>query len=417
MSLRTMRDRILHNRGFTLVELMVVMAISMFVLVAASKVMISMTSQFKQQSRIAGKSMESGFGLELMRKDISAAGFGLPTGIFNGGNSFNGRDWSVINGTYTELDSTVSPGSSYDSFDKPPKMIDARAPGTVTHGLNNSSYIVIRSAAVGTDPIAGKYYLLKQMNNSPGPTLSKWELGYDAGDDPYRDPDIESGSGVIVITTVDSKNMGLVTRPQYQQTGSLSYKTTPGTISTGFGPINEFDTYVVYGLNSRSSNLRAPFNRVDYYVGNTEVPQKCATNTGVLYRAGMNHDTGKLDAPIRVMDCVALMYVVFGFDSNGDGTIDELLDTLYTKTASYIRKFLVKVDVYILTHEGQFEPSYEYRDELGTGKIEVGGDGFVREFNASGLVYGGLVNNIPFWKHFRWRVYKLSVRPMGRGTY
>ena len=73
------------QRGFTLVELMVVMAITVFVLAATSKILVSMISTMKQQSKIAETSIESVVGLEIMRRDIQSAGFGLPNGMSSGG--------------------------------------------------------------------------------------------------------------------------------------------------------------------------------------------------------------------------------------------------------------------------------------------------------------------------------------------
>jgi len=412
------RERMRNNRGFTLIELLVVMAISMFVLVAASKVMISMTTEFKQQTRISGKAIQSGFGLEFIRKDISSAGFGLPSGVFEGTANYSGLNWSMLSDEYTELKPSVMPGSLYDNDLAPPRMIDARypvAPYTNGYALNGSSYLIIRSTAVGTDPVAGKFYVLKNISGVKF-VNSVWSLGYEKGADPYRDPDINDSDMVIVLTTQDANNLGLVTDPQDVKAGSPSFDTSPGTIAN-FRPRRDVVS-MVYGISSRSTELNAPFNRVDYYVGNTDVPEKCAPNTGVLYRAEMLHSaTGAtLDTPVKIMDCVAKMRVEFAVDDNNDGVPETTFDTLAAKTAGYIRKNLKRVDVYILTHEGQFDPAFEYLDNTGAiGNIAVGTMG--QEFDAKNIVGDNLVNEVPYWKHFRWRVYKLSEMPVGRGSF
>jgi prepilin-type N-terminal cleavage/methylation domain-containing protein len=407
-----------HEKGFTLVELVVVMAISMFVLVAASKVMISMTSQFKQQTRISEKSIESGVGLELFRKDISATGFGVPSGLYSGPNKNGQTDWSLINTTYTELVDSQLPGSTFDAENAPPKMIDAMAPGTQEYGLNGSSYLVIRSAAVGLDPIAGKFFLIKNYKSDVVP--SSWVLEYAGGEsDPWRNPFINGTDRVIVTSTADPDNLGLVTNPRKpSDPAPFSFHTQSDGIVASFASPVEGEVFIVYGISSKSNKLVAPFNRVDYYVSNMEVPSKCATGTGVLYRRDMRHSDGMLDTPVRVFDCVALMQVVFGFDDDKNGEPEVFDDVTTGRTATGIRKNLKRVDVYILTHEGQFEPGYEYNDTTGTGQIVVGGDdGPVTTFDAPGVVGSNLVNAVPYWKHFRWRVYKISERPVGKGTY
>ena len=86
---------------------MVVMAITVFVLAATSKVLVSLISTFKQQSKIAESSIESVVGLEVVRRDIQSAGFGLASGIAQGVSTFRDPDWSVLN-DYTEA---VNPGA------------------------------------------------------------------------------------------------------------------------------------------------------------------------------------------------------------------------------------------------------------------------------------------------------------------
>ncbi|MEJ2253429.1 MAG: prepilin-type N-terminal cleavage/methylation domain-containing protein [Nitrospirota bacterium] len=51
-----------RDRGFTLIELMVVLAITVFVLAATSKVLTGLFGQFKQQTKIAETSVQSACG-------------------------------------------------------------------------------------------------------------------------------------------------------------------------------------------------------------------------------------------------------------------------------------------------------------------------------------------------------------------
>jgi len=70
-----MRNR---QSGFTMLELIIVMAIFMLVIFSASDMFVSLLTEFKQQGKIAITNIEGILGLEMMRRDIEHAGYGLP---------------------------------------------------------------------------------------------------------------------------------------------------------------------------------------------------------------------------------------------------------------------------------------------------------------------------------------------------
>ena len=76
------------QEGFTLVELMVAMIIFLFAIMATSQVFTSLVRQFKQQTKITETNIEGVVGLEMFRRDIEKAGFGLP--------------WDMNGATYSE---------------------------------------------------------------------------------------------------------------------------------------------------------------------------------------------------------------------------------------------------------------------------------------------------------------------------
>ena len=68
----------MKQKGFTLIELLI--AISIFIVVIAivlKSYSLILKSQL-QQGNIAKTNIEEGIGLEILRKDIEMAGFGLP---------------------------------------------------------------------------------------------------------------------------------------------------------------------------------------------------------------------------------------------------------------------------------------------------------------------------------------------------
>jgi len=67
-----------RQSGVTLLELLIVMGIFMIVIAAASQMFVSLLSDYKQQSKITVTNIEGILGLEMMRRDVENAGYGLP---------------------------------------------------------------------------------------------------------------------------------------------------------------------------------------------------------------------------------------------------------------------------------------------------------------------------------------------------
>ena len=121
-----------------------------------------------------------------------------------------------------------------------------------------------------------------------------------------------------------------------------------------FSPAAATTRFVIYGVSPSTTNLRRPFNRADYYIQRpASMPQACAPNTGVLYKATINQmQMGALN-PDPLIDCVADMQVIYRLDTNNDGTIDSTVNDISGLTAQQIRDRVKEVRVYILSHEGQ----------------------------------------------------------------
>ena len=67
-----------RNAAFTLIELMIAMAIVMMVLYAAINFFIVSVRQYKVQTKITETNVEGVLGLELFRQDLESLGYGLP---------------------------------------------------------------------------------------------------------------------------------------------------------------------------------------------------------------------------------------------------------------------------------------------------------------------------------------------------
>lgn len=351
-----------REEGFTLIEMLISIAISMFVLAAALTFFLISVKQYKVQTKIVETNVEGILGLELLRQDLESLGFGLP--------------WnpSPLPGpAYTERPGhAVAAISALDDTPNPPRAVVGIDNAAFT--VNQSDYLVIKSARVGMGDAAGKWTTLKQST-----VKRTW---VPAGEN------IAANDYVIVLSvgTTDANRRSLVT----SGTPYTQYNNT-----NGFIPTEPFSANIVYGIDNVPP-VR-PFNRAEYYISNAGVPQRCAPNTGILVKAVVAHDaSGSTPDLLPLLDCVADMQVVYGLDTNADGAVEPpWLSDISGMTAANIRTQLAEVRVHILAQEGERDVAYT----TPTDNIFVGSEGQGRNFDVSGN------------RNYRWRVYSIVVKP------
>jgi len=348
------------RRGFTLIEVMITLVILFLVIEALSTFFLGTLRQYKQQSKIAESGVQSIVGLEILRRDLEHAGFGLP--------------WNNIP---AYLEAVAAPASTLN--DAPSSAPRALASLDESQ-LNGSDYLVIKSTAVGTDAACRKWTTLRQGN-----VKRTWS---DAADN------LLPGEGVIVLA------------PGSADTNWRSLVTAGGAFATTFGGTGAFappdaaTTYLVYGISS-SGTVRFPFNRADYYIDNTSVPSACAPGTGVLVKRVLEHGTGALGPSLPLLDCVADMEAFFLLDTDGDGAIDNTTSSLAGLSAQQVRDQVRQVALFILAHEGQRDPSYVHAQP--TFFVGDAGTGIGESFDLAAAV--------PDYTHYRWKLYTLVVSP------
>ena len=363
----------------------------MFVLViaAASRVFVPLLTQFKQQSKISETQMEGIIMLELLRRDIKHAGYGLP--------------W---NGLITYSESSSDPFSLNDAPADAPRAIISRnnvttytAPNDI---FNGTDYLVIKSVNVAGNYAAGKW---THLGVSGPKTWTPDRENVNKKDDGTTNNNVR----VIVISpgsTFATERMLVV--------DSTAFFTTYGNItSSPWPPTDAAETRFVYGIDP-DTNLRMPFNRSDYFVrrfnsDNTDItPQRCAPHTGVLEKATVNHGDGGFTY-FSLFECVADFQVTFWLDTDGDGNTDwPPSDDISALTDREIREQLKEVRVYIVAHEGGRDANYDFsnnvtREFLSALEI-LGADS--RTINFANL--RTLVGN-PDYKFYRWKLYTLTV--------
>ena len=127
-----------RESGFSLLELVIALAIVAVVLAAASTFFIGAVRQYKVQTKIVESNLEGILGLELLRQDLESGGFGLP--------------WSGL------PPGTMSDPIRTETVSAPPAWSASRPPPDSNNG---SDYLIIQSVRVGMANAAGKWTTLR----------------------------------------------------------------------------------------------------------------------------------------------------------------------------------------------------------------------------------------------------------------
>ena len=157
------------------------------------------------------------------------------------------------------------------------------------------------------------------------------------------------------------------------------------------------NVYLVFGLGENSVNM--PFNRVDYFLHRPSdgMPSRCSPNTYELYRATINQSDGKRNLQ-PILDCVEDFQVVFGLDTNDNGTIDTWSSSLPSDLYD-LYKQLKQIRVFVIYQEGKKDPKFSF-----SGYISIGDNattGVIKKFTPTG-------DDV----HYRWRRAELIVYPV-----
>jgi type II secretory pathway pseudopilin PulG len=361
--------------GFTLLELMITMITFVIVIASVSSIFLGLVNQFKQQSKIAETNLEGLTGLEILRQDLEHAGYGVPW-FFQ----------SAIN--YNEA--ATAPASNYN--DSPSDSPKAVLSGN-NIGFNASDYLVIKSMNVARNDASQMWTTLK----ASAPYVRTWT--------PARENLAVTDNVIILFPGATDLN----SRTLVVNGGAFS-TTYSNVTAAPWVPTDLTDTRLVYGVDP-DTVLRMPFNRADYFIEiqpNTDVPDRCAPNTGVLVKAVVSHNDGNFDDFMPLLDCVADIQVIYRLDITGDGIIDNNTDDIHTipLTAQQIREQVKEVRVYILAHEGQRDVNYTYPNSTITIPSDPSdpGAGLGSTFNLSSSIGTG-------WQNYRWKVYTIVINP------
>ncbi len=396
-SARKNRYRSRGQGGFTLVEMLVVMGVFIFVIMIAGDSFIKIMKFSNLLSRRAESNIEGVIGLEMFRHDLNQAGFGLPW-------SFSGSNKPQ----YSEAG--ASPANIYN--DTPSGIPRAFVAGNnlTVNNVNDSDYLVLKGTSLATTATSQRWtYVNYSSAGSLKPRV--WSSG-----------NLADGDRVIVLRRQFTES-GSMNQLIYDNTKPNEFFTTYSkdgftTSQQAFAPSIPQETFFLYGV-TRDQDPKRPFNRSDYFVSRPPgIPQYCAPKTGVLYKTTLNHnDTGDLFY-LPIMDCVANMQVVFGWDINEDGAIDTLSDADGTTVsgsgvsstdirntmndAGHIRNRLKLVKVYLMVQDGRRDPTFTNNNTITVG--DSAEKSLTKEYDVAALTSKE-------WLHYRWKIYRIVVNP------
>ena len=388
------RNMLLTTRhGFTLIEIIIVMALFLTVLTVAAQTFHTVTTLSLKYSKSEESNMEGIIGLEIMRHDLEQMGFGLFWGYLPG---------STIH--YNELQDATS------TTNDAPANVPRAFVGLDNSAAFSSDLIGVKGTTVGGSKASQRWTYLPFHNMSSSPSWSSR---------PVRWPSNNLTSGDRVIVVRHNFNDQADDHLLLSTTGTDFATMTTGDETTNpYLPVKDQQISMVYGIDQSSVTLRMPFNRTDFFITTDTVPQFCAERTGVLSKAVVSHANGAYDY-IPLLDCVADMQVVLGWDSSDGGRAGSISaysnvdGSVVAGGASStdvqgwmaspvgIREHLKMVKVYILAQEGRKDPGYLY-----PATTMVVGNASSGETSLASL-YTFTTAQL----QYHWRVYRVIVRP------
>jgi hypothetical protein len=407
--------------GFTLVELIITMAVFMVVIAIAAQTFDNILSNSIRYSKSEESNIEGVIGLEVLRHDLEQMGFGLP--------------WLF------KTSSTISYNESVDTrgkeFNDATTGVPRAFAGREGFGEYGSDFFAVKASTVGVSKPSQRWTYIPFHNFSTA-------TGRESRPVAYPSLNLQTNDKVIAVRSnfnIESEDHVLI-----DSSGSFSFAyDTAGGIAAGFLPVTDQETHLIYGIANAGETPRMPFNRADYFVnysslGTPRPPSFCAEKTGVLYKATIKHSDGTYSY-MPLLDCVADMQVVLGWDTSEKGRANSVdayssmpaADGTVTASgpagaASMIKDWLVGVSgdppgqiprnirehlkvikVYILAQEGRRDRNYTSP----TTTFVVGKD--CRSADANDIDCGlSLTRQYTLsaeQQHFRWKLYRLVVRP------
>lgn len=387
-----------NDKGYTLIELVVVMAIFIVVLILVSVSFENIIKGAGRQAKSATSQIEGVVGLEMLRTDISHAGFALPWSY-----------QSTPNPAFAEVSSSPE-GAGIDAMDfneanaaDPPRAVR----GGVT--ASGSHYLVLKSALLALNSSStGRWGFVNYTGSGQSYVHSV--------SDPMGADNVQPGEDKLIFIRSGFSTTGVQTKVLLMKDSTATgfYDELPASYiptHAAFKPADQSQAVFAYAISGDA--LRVPYNRADYYVNHdaAKIPSGCNPGTGVLYKAVAGHNgdytgAGGESLIYPLLNCVGDFQVSLGLvDGNGNMSYAPPDAPSYTGITDpqVVRDRLREVRVYILAHEGRRDPNYQYPDaSIYVGEPGLGGRNLTQSNMADAFGAG--------WRNYRWKVYSIVVQ-------
>ncbi len=290
------------NKGVTLVELMISLAIFSIVLAGVYAVYITTAKYSFKGYKEAESEMELVIGKNFIERDIAMAGYGL--------------------------------ANNYDFDEDGTENFTPTAIGATDGGLNAPDTLTLMGTAIGRLSRAAQGWTHVVTTT---PTFQTWNDARENLEQNDRVIYMEPNTGTLLVSE--------------DETWQFNYPDSPATIKEGT---------LVYGINTTDSNF--PYYAVEYSLGGN-APKICAPGTQEIERAESRNNIPPLsNERMSILACILDLQIAFGLDTDEDGTIDTW-DNGGAITAAppyddyvILRTRLRQVRVYILVQSGSRNP-------------------------------------------------------------
>ncbi|WP_457621472.1 PulJ/GspJ family protein [Persephonella sp.] len=248
--------------------------------------------------------------------------------------------------------------------------------------LEHVGYGIGKPLTIGTDYLIiesindGKELLIRSTLNNTNNSTIGWVLcNNNAGNDP-----------VLVELEAPNDNLVFVDNEGF----------VAGSVNDGLCPSDGI--LIGFPFDPASTGCGGTCSEIIYYLSNTNLPSHCHPQTYNLLRKVNNAPGGN-----PLLSCVADFKFTVDLDRNEDNVVD-LRDQIIDNTLSpaELRLQLKKINVYLLVQEGGFNPDYEFKN-------------YSSDSDGNYITVNGIKLYLPDssdFKHYRWKVIKLSVKPM-----
>lgn len=401
-----------NSKGFTLIEMVIVMAVFILVIAISGDVFRVVLQQSSKVFRSEESNIEGIVGLEILRHDLQQAGYGLYTETLSA--AYIGEADVAPASTYNEADTTRPPRALVAGNNLTGKSDTGSVSGSTFNILDGSDYLALKALTLGRNAASQKWTYLE--NGASGVVPRVWGSGAE---------NLNSTDYVMLMRRlITQTGTTLAVVPDASNALYRKYDSTTLNVFKQYS--SSAHEYVVYGLDD--SQPRMPFNRSDYFVArpSTSVPALCAPNTkiGTLYKTVVNQGNNGHLSYLPLLDCVADMQVVLGWDLTIGTTAaagqDGLIDTWSSPDPAscagsgcsispggvadamsgpqLLASALKVVKVYILAQVGRRDPAYTSPSPI------IVGDAAETSITRSYAFTSDMLN-------YHWKVYRIVVRP------